>query len=402
MAVSKEYRAYGFAQRPLSERELAGIIKHHPEERKPIMDVIIYYSRKLIQTYLDWDGDITDDKYHLFKERLEQGFVRAQENIEEEGRGREKAEKCSNCGVRDWTRDFSLADFCLDCRKYISKDAFASEKEVLYERVKRAYIFGSDDSDETIKACDAFLALVSASAQAEKSKLTIGNPGDDGVTVAVEGLVEVYKIRGKTYQKMGQHDKAIADFTDAIALNPTKTEYLEERAKAYQEKRMYDNAIADLSEALELSKYYVQSGQHEADLERIRNGEIFDPNPLPPHYSILLACVYKEMGELGKALAELNSSLEDCWGGEALLGASAEIYETMGEFQNAYDCWQKIYDDWQEGLKERQDTIAESESIGHLFEESYDTHERYIAVNLERCREKADTGGGNTLRFDSA
>ena len=30
--ASKEYHAYAFAQSPISEKDLAGIIKHHPEE----------------------------------------------------------------------------------------------------------------------------------------------------------------------------------------------------------------------------------------------------------------------------------------------------------------------------------------------------------------------------------
>jgi len=397
MAVSKEYRAYAFAQRPFSERDLAGIIKHHPEERKPIMDVLTfyssYYSCKLIQTYLDWDDDITDDKYPVFKERLAQGFADAQKKDEQEN---EETEKCRNCGARR----FSFECFCLECGKYIFEDVFAPEKEMLYARIEEAYCFPDGDGDKTIKACDAFLASVSTNARPEKTKLALVKPGGDTATAADERIARVYEYRGKACQKSGRYDDAIADFTSALTLKPTKTEYLEGRAKAFQAKGMYDDAIADLTGALELSERYVQSGRYEADLEREENSDPVLFPPLPPHYSVLLALVYREMGELSEALAELNASLED-WGDvDGLLVACAEIYEITGEFQKAYGCWKKIHDGWQEGLKERQDTIAENENIGRFFKSSYDTHEKYITVNLERCRKKANADGGNILRFD--
>ena len=55
------------------------------------------------------------------------------------------------------------------------------------------------------------------------------------------------------YGKKGDHDKAIADFTEAIRLNPKDAEAYYSRGGAYGEKGDYDKAIADFTEAIRLN-----------------------------------------------------------------------------------------------------------------------------------------------------
>jgi tetratricopeptide (TPR) repeat protein len=59
---------------------------------------------------------------------------------------------------------------------------------------------------------------------------------------------------------MKDYDRAIADLTEAIRLDPKITEVLQFRGNAYFGKRDYDRAIADLSEAIRLdSKLHVNA-----------------------------------------------------------------------------------------------------------------------------------------------
>ena len=53
-----------------------------------------------------------------------------------------------------------------------------------------------------------------------------------------------YANRGLAYGKKGDYDKAIADYTEAIRLNPNAEAY-SNRGLAYRKKGDYDKAIAD-------------------------------------------------------------------------------------------------------------------------------------------------------------
>jgi len=51
----------------------------------------------------------------------------------------------------------------------------------------------------------------------------------------------------------GQYDKAIADYTKAIELNPRDAKAYNNRGNAYGNKGQYDQAIADYTKAIELN-----------------------------------------------------------------------------------------------------------------------------------------------------
>jgi tetratricopeptide (TPR) repeat protein len=80
---------------------------------------------------------------------------------------------------------------------------------------------------------------------------------------AVDGRSESpYARRGRAYRDKGEHDKAIADYTEAIrvyqAVKPTYlrarlVEVYEGRATCYQKKRDYEKAIADYGELIQIS-----------------------------------------------------------------------------------------------------------------------------------------------------
>ena len=55
------------------------------------------------------------------------------------------------------------------------------------------------------------------------------------------------------YEKKGDRDKAIADFTEAIRLDPKSAQAYANRALAYVEKSEYDKAITDLTEVIRLN-----------------------------------------------------------------------------------------------------------------------------------------------------
>lgn len=68
-----------------------------------------------------------------------------------------------------------------------------------------------------------------------------------------ETLAGAYYNRGSAYAAKGQYDVAIADFDQAIRLNPNYVPAYYNRGVAYAEKRQYDSAIADFDQAIRLN-----------------------------------------------------------------------------------------------------------------------------------------------------
>src|SRR5260221_235589 len=58
--------------------------------------------------------------------------------------------------------------------------------------------------------------------------------------------------RGRRYGEKGEHDKAIADFTEAIRLDPTVADTCSGRGWCYAWTGADDKAIADFTEAIRL------------------------------------------------------------------------------------------------------------------------------------------------------
>ena len=69
--------------------------------------------------------------------------------------------------------------------------------------------------------------------------------------------VFAYNGRGNAYQAKGEHDRAIADYSEAIRLDPKFVKAYYSRGNAYQAKGEHDRAIADYNEAIRLDPKYV-------------------------------------------------------------------------------------------------------------------------------------------------
>ena len=72
-------------------------------------------------------------------------------------------------------------------------------------------------------------------------------------------IVEDYIKRGNAYSYIGEHDKAIADYSEAIKLKPNYAKAYYNRGNAYCDKVDFDRAIRDYDRAIELDPNHVMA-----------------------------------------------------------------------------------------------------------------------------------------------
>ena len=95
-------------------------------------------------------------------------------------------------------------------------------------------------------------------------------------TPKVENNAKFYNNRGIDWARKGQHEKAIADFTKAIEIDPRYAKAYYNRGFAYFLKGQYEQAISDFTKAIELNPRYADAyinrgvaygrkGQHDQD-----------------------------------------------------------------------------------------------------------------------------------------
>ena len=68
-----------------------------------------------------------------------------------------------------------------------------------------------------------------------------------------------YSNRGVAYWKKSEYDRAIADYTEAIALDPNDAIAYSNRGAAYKKRGEVDRAIADYTKAIALDPNYANA-----------------------------------------------------------------------------------------------------------------------------------------------
>ena len=72
-------------------------------------------------------------------------------------------------------------------------------------------------------------------------------------------FANAYSNRGASYGELEEHDRAIANYTRAISLNPEYADAYNNRGTTYNKLEEHDRAIADLTRAISLNPEYVDA-----------------------------------------------------------------------------------------------------------------------------------------------
>jgi tetratricopeptide (TPR) repeat protein len=68
-------------------------------------------------------------------------------------------------------------------------------------------------------------------------------------------------LRGQAYTDKGDFDRAIADFTSEIEIEPDNADAYRLRSMAYARKHDHEAAVADYNRAIEMARRRIQSGE---------------------------------------------------------------------------------------------------------------------------------------------
>lgn len=180
-------------------------------------------------------------------------------------------------------------------------------------------------SDNAIAACTRLIKAVKARAKNED-------------------LSGVYGLRGRAFYSKGDYDNAIADFDDAIRLDPKLAMAYNFRGLIYWRKREYDLAIKEYDEAIRLNpklavaygnrgEAYARKGEFDRAIGDYDVTLRLDPNSAPYNGR---GFAYKQMGNFDRAILDLNEAIRIAPNNAAAYANRGDAYRQKGDLDRAF------------------------------------------------------------------
>jgi tetratricopeptide (TPR) repeat protein len=160
-------------------------------------------------------------------------------------------------------------------------------------------------------------ALAASEEVRERCDNPLGNPAAaiKACTEIIDGRDDgyvrdaAYLHRGIAYRRKGKAEDAIADFGEAIDLNPTYADAYFQRGIAYRTKGNYNSAIADFDQAIQL-------------------------DPKDPEAYNCRGEAYRDKGDYGRAIADFDHALAIEPTMRAAANNKAKVLEKLGKPQS--------------------------------------------------------------------
>jgi len=132
-------------------------------------------------------------------------------------------------------------------------------------------------------------------------------------------LAVAFTNRGLAYKRKGQWDRAIADYSEAIRLNPNDAQVLSNRGNAFYYKGQLDRAIEDYDDAIRLQPDLAEAYGNRGN-------------------------VYRKKGQIDRAIEEYDQAIAIEPGNAQVYADRGLAYEQKGEPSQALRNFEKAYD----------------------------------------------------------
>jgi tetratricopeptide (TPR) repeat protein len=167
------------------------------------------------------------------------------------------------------------------------------------------------------------------------------------------GLRSVYFYRGFSHLMLGELERAIADYDEAVRLDPENNLVYSYRGLVYKELGEYENAIADYDEAIRLNPDYAYAyynrgsaysdiGEYEKAVEDYSKTLLLDPADDTAYNGRGIA--YYEMGEYEQAIDDYSEAIR-------LDSTNFRAYHNRGLTNNSLGEYDKAIADFSDALK---------------------------------------------------
>ena len=169
------------------------------------------------------------------------------------------------------------------------------------------------------------LLVVAGPATADDAMLCSTETGDAAVAACTRAINSGagrpsinYNSRGEAYRSKGDMDRAIADYTEALRLNPKYALAYSNRGLAYRDKGDTDRAIANLTEAIRLDpksaiaynnrgSAYWRKGENDRAIADYTEALRLDPKNAIAYVNRGL--IYENLADFARARADFNATL---------------------------------------------------------------------------------------------
>jgi tetratricopeptide (TPR) repeat protein len=163
----------------------------------------------------------------------------------------------------------------------------------------------------------------------------------------------VYFYRGMAFEKAGMPERALDDYKQAIAQDPSYADAYDNRGLLYQKKGMVDNAIQDFNRSIQLDpssgkayfnrgSIYAGTGLFDRAIEDFNHALTLDPAFADAYANRGIA--YALTGRQGLALADFNKAIELNERSPDAYFDRGKLYYSTGQKERALADFQKACD----------------------------------------------------------
>jgi tetratricopeptide (TPR) repeat protein len=207
--------------------------------------------------------------------------------------------------------------------------------------------------------------------------------------IHVTPTVAAYNGRASAYDIKGNSERAIADYTSAIELDPKSAVAYSNRSAAYINKGDLDLALADASKAIELNPRFAGAYVHRSSIYRKKGNleqAISDLNEAiainPKNLDALFnrGTIYREMGNDKEAIADYTRAIAIDYRFVNSYGARGSAYFATGDFDRAIDDYGKAIALDSSNVSGRYFRAMAYSAQGH-FDRAITEYDQMIALN---------------------